>query len=70
MHCNQRICVVMVLVHVLLGFEVFLLEQCVLLSVEHPTSTTLDEWIKHLLGNYYAKPRYYYLFTEALQRVS
>ena len=47
--------------HVLLGFEVFLLGQCVLLSVEHPKpSRTLNEWMKHLLGNYYAKPRYYY----------
>ena len=43
-HCNQRICAFVVRVHVLLGFETFLLKQCVFLSVKHlETSTTLDE---------------------------
>ena len=69
MYCNQRTCVFVVPVHVLLGFQIFLLEQWVLLSVEHlETSRTLNEWMKHLLGKYYAKPWYYYLLVEALSR--
>ena len=35
MHCNQHICVFVVQVHVLFGFEAFLLEHCVFLSVKH-----------------------------------
>ena len=69
MHCNPLIYVFVVPVHVLLGFEAFLLEQCVLLSIERlKTSRTLDELMKHLLGNYYAKAQYYYLFVEAAKR--
>ena len=65
-HCNQRICVFVVRVHVLFGFETSILKQCVFLSVKHlETSTTLDELMKHLLGNYYANPQYRYLFVEA-----
>ena len=46
----------MVALNVLLGFEAFLLKQCVLLTVKHlKTFRTLDESMKHLLGNYYAK---------------
>ena len=68
-HCDLRIYVVVAPEHALLGFEAFLLKQCVLLSVEHlKTSRPLDERMKHLLGNYYAKPQYYYLFVEALWR--
>ena len=53
--------------HVLPGFEAFLLKQCVLLSVEQlKTSRTLHELMKHLLGNYYAKPQHYYLSVEDL----
>ena len=67
-HCNQCLCVFVVRVNVLFGFERFLLKQCVYLSVKHlETSTKLDELMKHLLGNYYAKSQYRYLFVEALK---